>query len=87
MSVEEQLESYGFRLAASCSGKAAYTKFVKHEGKRAYISVTSIGPDGGLPTSMEEPVQVLIYDLKSGDELEPGKDFVSLKAYLESLKE
>jgi hypothetical protein len=87
MSVEEQLDSYGFRLAASCSGKAAYTKFVKHEGKRAYISVTSAGSESGLPTSMEERVQVVIYDLKSGDELKPGENFVSLKAFLESLKE
>ncbi len=87
MSVEEQLEVYGFRLAASCAGKAAYTKFVKHEGKRAYISLTSTGPEGALPTSMEEPVHVIIYDLKSGDELEPGKDYDSLKGYLDSLKE
>ena len=87
MSVEEQLDSYGFRLAASCSGKAAYTKFVKHEGKRAYISVTSVESENSLPTSLEEQVQVAIYDLKSGDELKPGENFVSLKAFLESLRE
>ena len=29
----------------------------------------------------------MIYDLKSGDELEPGLDFGSVAAYLESVKE
>jgi hypothetical protein len=86
MSVEEEMSGHGFRLSAGCSGKAAYTKFVKHEGKRAYISVTSIGTDG-FPTTMEEPVRVIVYELRSGDELGPGRDFGSLEAYLDQLEE
>jgi len=86
MSVEEQMDSHGFRLSAGCSGKAAYTKFIKHAGKRAYISVTLAGADG-FPTTIEDPVRVVLYDLRSGDELEPGRDFLSLKAYLEQIEE
>jgi hypothetical protein len=84
MSVEEVMEKHGFRIAASCAGKASYTKWVKHQGKRAYVTVTDVGEEG-LPNSLDEPVRVGIYDLRSGDELEPLQDISSLKSYLESL--
>ncbi len=82
MNVEEKLSEYGFRLSAGCSGKAAYTKFVKYEGKRAYISVTSLGSDG-IPTTFEEPVRVVAYELRSGDEIGAGQEFNSLQEFLE----
>jgi hypothetical protein len=41
----------------------------------------------GLPQSLDEPVLVVIYDMRSGDELERCQDTVSLKAYLESIKD
>jgi hypothetical protein len=84
MNVEEAMEKHGFRLSASCSGKAAYTKFLKHKGKRAYISIT--GPGGeGFPATLEEPVRVAIHDLRSGDEVGTPEDFASVNAFLESL--
>jgi hypothetical protein len=86
MSVEEIMEKHGFRIAASCAGKASYTKWVKHKGARAYVNVTDPNEDG-LPGSLDEPVRVCILDLKSGDELEPCRDVSSLKSYLESLGE
>jgi len=86
MNVEATMEKHGFRLSASCSGKAAFTKFMTHKGKRAYISVTSIAGDG-FPTSLEEPVRVVIYEMKSGDELDPAQDYASLEAYLETIQE
>ena len=86
MSVEEVMEKHGFRISASCAGKASYTKWVKHKGVRAYVTVTDISEDG-LPNSLDEPVRVGIYDLRSGDELEPNQDIGSLKSYLESLDE
>ena len=86
MSVEDIMEKHGFRLSASCAGKASYTKWVKFNGKRAYITVTDANGDE-LPNSLDEPVRVGIYDTRSGDELEPGQDISSLKSYLETLNE
>jgi hypothetical protein len=40
----------------------------------------------GLPQSLDEPVQVGIYDLRSGDELESSQHMSSLNSYLESLE-
>ena len=37
MSVEEVMKDHGFNLAASCAGKASFTKWIKYRGKRAYI--------------------------------------------------
>ena len=84
MSVEEVMEKQGFRIAASCAGKASYTKWVNHKGKRAYVIVTDVSEEG-LPSSLDEPVRVGIYDLRSGDELEASQDIDSLRSYLESL--
>ncbi len=84
MDLEEILKSHGFNLAASCAGKASYTKWIKHKGKRAYITVHDASGES-FPTTMEEPVRVAIHDLKSGDEVEPAQEFSSLEAYLESL--
>jgi len=84
MSVKEEMSKYGFRLSASCSGKAEFTKSVKHQGKSAYISVTNTDGDG-IPTTFDEPVRVTIYDMSSGDEVEPGKDFRSVGTFLESI--
>ena len=84
MSVEEVMEKHGFRVAASCAGKASYTKWVKHKGARAYVAVTDVNEEG-LPGSLEEPARVCVFDLKSGDELEPCRNFSTLRAYLETL--
>jgi len=86
MSVEEIMKDHGFNLSASCAGKASYTKWIKHNGKRAYITVNDASGDS-FPTTLEEPVRVVIHDLKSGDELEAPRDFSSLSSYLESLSE
>ena len=40
MNIEEVMKSHGFNLSASCAGKASYTKWIKYQGKRAYIAVT-----------------------------------------------
>ncbi len=84
MGVDEVMEKKGFRIAASCAGKASYTKWVNHNGKRAFVMVTDISEEG-LPSSLDEPVRVGIFDLRSGDELEPSQDIDSLSAYLETL--
>jgi len=86
MSVEEVMEKHGFRIAASCAGKASYTKWVNHQGKRAYVTITDVSEEA-LPSSLDEPVRVGIFDLRSGDELEPSQDISSLGSYLESLDE
>ena len=84
MVVEEEMAKHGFRIAASCAGKASYTRWVNHKGARAYVTVTDLSEEG-LPNSMDEPVRVGIYDLRSGDEIEVSRDISSLRAYLESL--
>jgi len=86
MSVEEIMKEHGFNLAASCAGKASFTKWIKHQGKRAYITVQDLSGES-FPTTLEEPVRVAIHDLKSGNEKEPPRDFGSLSSYLESLTE
>ncbi len=86
MSVEEVMKTHGFNLSASCAGKASYTKWIKHRGKRAYITVNDASGDS-FPNTLEEPVRVAIHDLRSGDELEPAQDISSLNSYLESLQE
>jgi hypothetical protein len=86
MNIEEVMKDHGFNLSASCAGKASYTKWVKHNGKRAYITVNDATGES-FPTTMEEPVRVTLHDLKSGDELEVPLDISSLSAYLESLQE
>ncbi len=85
MSVEEVMKTHGFNLSASCAGKASYTKWIKHRGKRAYITVNDASGDS-FPNTLEEPVRVAIHDLRSGDELEAPMDISSLSAYLESLE-
>jgi hypothetical protein len=86
MNIEEVMKDHGFNLSASCAGKASYTKWVKHNGKRAYITVNDATGES-FPTTMEEPVHVTLHDLKSGDELEVPLDISSLSAYLGSLQE
>ena len=86
MNIEEVMKDHGFNLSASCAGKASYTKWVKHKGKRAYITVNDASGES-FPTTMEEPVRVTLHDLKSGDELEMPQNINSLSAYLESLQE
>ena len=86
MNVEEVMKSHGFNLSASCAGKASYTKWIKHRGKRAYITVNDATGDS-FPNTLEEPVRVAIHDLRSGDEVEPAQDVSSLSSYLESLPE
>jgi hypothetical protein len=84
MSIEATMKSHGFELSASCAGKASYTKWIKHKGKRAYITVNDAGGES-FPTTLEEPVRVILHDLRSGEALEPPQDFASLKAYLATL--
>ena len=86
MSIEEVMTSHGFNFSASCAGKGSYTKWIKYQGKRAYITVNDASGDG-FPTTMEEPVRVGIHDLRSGDEVEPSQEISSLGSYLESLQE
>jgi hypothetical protein len=85
MNVEEVMKEHGFNLSASCAGKASFTKWIKHHGKRAYITVNDASGES-FPTSLEEPVRVAIHDLRSGNELETPQDIGSLSTYLESLK-
>ena len=84
MSVEEIMKDHGFRISASCAGQAWYTKFIDYNGKRAYITVMDQEGEG-LPQLLDEPVAVVVYDLRSGDELETYSDVDSLRSYLESL--
>jgi hypothetical protein len=84
--IDEVMKNHGFNLSASCAGKASYTKWVKYNGKRAYITVNDASGES-FPTTMEEPVRVTLHDLKSGDELEVPRNINSLSAYLESLQE
>jgi hypothetical protein len=84
MSVEEVMKNHGFNLSASCAGKASYTKWMKYQGRRAYITVNDVNGDS-FPNTLEEPVRVAIHDLRSGDELEVPQDIGSLSSYLESL--
>ena len=86
MSVEEIMKDHGFRISASCAGQAWYTKFISYNGRRAYITVMDKEGDG-LPQLLDDPVAVVVYDLRSGDELETYPAIDSLKSYLESLKE
>ncbi|MFZ5453291.1 MAG: hypothetical protein ACOZF2_15645 [Thermodesulfobacteriota bacterium] len=86
MSVEEVMKDHGFNLAASCAGKASFTKWIKYKGKRAYITVSDLNGEG-FPTTLEEPVRVAIHDLRSGSEVEAPQDVGSLSSYLESLRE
>ena len=86
MNIEEVMKTHGFNLSASCAGKASYTKWIKYNGKRAYITVNDAGGDS-FPTTLEESVRVTIHDLRSGDELEAPQDISSLSFYLNSLTE
>jgi len=86
MDIEEIMKNHGFNLAASCAGKASYTKWIKYKGKRAYITVNDISGDS-FPSTLEEPVRVAILDLRSGDEVEPSQEISSLSSYLELLHE
>jgi hypothetical protein len=79
------MKTHGFNLSASCAGKASYTKWIKYNGKRAYITVNDESGDN-LPTTLEEPVRVAILDHKSGDELKESR-VGSLGSYLESLSQ
>jgi hypothetical protein len=85
MAVEDAMKEHGFRISASCAGTAWYTKFLEYKGKRAYITVTDQGGEE-LPQTLEEPVQVTIYELRSGDELEEAQRISSLDSYLKSLE-
>ena len=84
MTVEETMQEHGFRISASCAGTAWYTKFIEYQGKRAYITVTDREGEG-LPMTFDEPVQVGVYELRSGDELTEPIKADSLQSYLESL--
>ncbi|MEM5785886.1 MAG: hypothetical protein AAGU11_01130 [Syntrophobacteraceae bacterium] len=85
MTLEEVMEKHGFRISASCAGTASYTKWINHNGKRAYVTITDKSGDA-LPGSLDDPVRVTINDLRSGDELEPSREIGSLKSYLEQLE-
>ena len=86
MSLDEIMKDHGFRVSASCAGQAWYTKFISYNGRRAYITVMDKEGEG-LPQLLDDPVAVVVYDLRSGDELETYPAIDSLKSYLESLKE
>jgi hypothetical protein len=86
MSIDEVMTQHGFNFSASCGGKGSYTKWIKHQGKRAYIAITDASGES-FPTTLDEPVRVAIHDLRSGDELEVFQDIGSLNSYLASLNE
>jgi hypothetical protein len=86
MSIEEVMTSHGFNFSASCAGKGSYTKWIKYRGKRAYIAIFDATGES-FPTTLEEPVRVATYDLRSGDELEAARDVGSLNDYLAALPE
>jgi len=86
MSIEEAMTSHGFNFSASCGGKGSYTKWIKYQGKRAYISVTDASGES-FPTTLVEPVRVAIHDLKSGEEVEPVRLVESLGVFLAPLQE
>jgi hypothetical protein len=86
MSVEDILNEHGFNFSASCGGKASYTKWIKYNGKRAYVTVNDASGDS-FPTTLDEPVTVTIHDLKSGNELGPPQAVGSLREYVASLTE
>ena len=86
MSVDEVMKSHGFNFSASCAGKGSYTKWIKYQGKRAYIAVSDASGES-FPTALEDPVRVAIHDLRSGNELEVPQDISSLRSYLESFTE
>ncbi len=86
MSVEALMARHGFNLSASCAGKASFTKWIKYNGKRAYITVKDASGDS-FPTALDEPVRVTTHDLRSGDALEAPLDFGSLSSYLVSHQE
>ncbi len=86
MNLEEIMKDHGFNFSASCGGKGSYTKWIKYQGKRAYIAITDASGES-FPTTLEEPVRVAIHDLRSGDEVEPGREVDSLSAYLGALQE
>lgn len=86
MNIEEVMKDHGFNFSASCAGRGSYTKWIKYQGKRAYIAVTDASGDS-FPTTLDEPVRVTIHDLRSGDEVEPSREISSLGSYLESLQE
>jgi hypothetical protein len=85
MSLEEVMTSHGFNFSASCGGKGSYTKWIKYNGKRAYITVSDATGEG-FPTTLDEPVRVAVHDLRSGDELE-AQVRNSLSSYLATLEE
>ena len=84
MNVEEAMKNHGFNFSASCGGKASYTKWIKYQGRRAYITINDVTGDS-FPHTLEEPVRVAIHDLKSGDEIEVSREISSLGSFLESL--
>jgi hypothetical protein len=86
MNLEEIMKGHGFNFSASCAGKGSYTKWIKYQGKRAYIAIHDASGES-FPTTLEEPVRVAIHDLRSGNEVEPGREVDSLSAYLGSLRE
>jgi hypothetical protein len=86
MTVEKVMKNHGFNLSASCAGKASYTKWIKYQGRRAYITVHDVTGDS-FPNTLEEPVRVTIHDLRSGDEIEASREIGSLSFFLESLRD
>ena len=86
MNLDEVMKEHGFNFSASCGGKGSYTKWIKYQGKRAYIAITDASGES-FPITLEEPVRVAVHDLRSGDEVEPGREVDSLSAYLGALQE
>ena len=84
MEVEKIMADYGFSVSSSCSGFEWYKKTIKHQGKDAVITVTDT-QSSSLPKSLDDPVLVELYDLDSGNEIEKGRSFDSLKSYIDTL--
>ena len=82
--MEKIMAKYGFSISSSCSGFELYKKAIEYKGKQAFITVTDT-ENSSLPKSLDDPVEVEIYDLDSGNELEKSRSFDSLQSYLDTL--
>ena len=83
MDIAQFMSEKGFAAGSSGSGCEWYTKDFMYQGKQVFLAITD---NGGmdLPTSLDEPVIVGVYDLETEDVIEQPKLFDSVKAALDA---
>ena len=86
MDIDTIMEDHGFSASSSCGGSGWYSKAIKHQGRDAFIAVTD-NTGLGLPESLDEPVQVCVYDRDSWEEVDACQNFESLKSYIDALEQ